>query len=150
MQDHIVFFSKNRNFVAHFAQHMMDIKPKSFKNEYETTFILNPELSGGEYKQAVDKYVKLIKSNGGEVHNIERWGMRKLAYPIKKKTNGYYAYIEFNANGEFIPQLDQAYRYDEDIIRFLSVRLDKHSLAYNVKRREQGFGMRKELNKKRS
>ena len=125
----------------------MDIKPSSFKNEYETTFILTPDLPEGEHRQAVDKYVKLIKDNGGKVHNIEHWGMRKLAYPIEKKSSGYYAYVEFNADGDFIGKLDQTYRYDDQVIRFLTVRLEKHALAFNKKRREQGFGLRKEAKK---
>ncbi|MCL4137622.1 UNVERIFIED_CONTAM: hypothetical protein GTU68_026783 [Idotea baltica] len=121
----------------------MDIKPKSFPSEYETTFILNPELSEGEHKQAVDKIVQLIKEDGGKVHNIEQWGMRKLAYPIERKTNGYYAYIEFKGNGEFIEKLERNYRYDDQVLRYLTVKLEKHALAFNVKRREQGFGLRK-------
>lgn len=123
----------------------MDITPKSFKSDYETTFILTPELSEDAQKQAADKFVKLIRDNGGEIINIEHWGMRKLAYPIKKQTNGYYTYVEFRIDGDFISRLDQEYRYDVNIMRFLTVKLDKHSLAYNNKRREQGFGMRKEL-----
>ena len=125
----------------------MDIKAPSFKNEYETTFILNPDLSEGEYKQTVDKYVKMIKDRGGEVHNIEHWGKRKLAYAIQRKTNGFYAYLEFNAEPTFITDLEQTYRYDESVIRYLTVKLDHHMLAYNKKRRDQGFGMRKELKK---
>ncbi|MEM6768012.1 MAG: 30S ribosomal protein S6 [Bacteroidota bacterium] len=124
---------------------MIEIEIKKFQQEYETTFILIPELSEGEHRQLVDKYISMIKDNGGEVHNIEHWGMRKLAYPIAKKTNGYYAFIEFRADTEFIDNLEQAYRYDESVVRYLTVKLEKHALEYNVKRREQGFGMRKDL-----
>lgn len=123
----------------------MDITPKSFKSDYETTFILTPELSEDAQKQAADKFVKLIRDNGGEIINIEHWGMRKLAYPIGKQTNGHYTYVEFRINGDFISRLDQEYRYDTNVMRFLTIKLDKHSLAYNNKRREQGFGLRKEL-----
>ncbi|MDX2282657.1 MAG: 30S ribosomal protein S6 [Bacteroidia bacterium] len=122
----------------------MDITPKSFKQEYETTFILNPDLPEGEHKKAVDKFVRLIQENSGEIHNIEHWGIRKLAYPIGRNRSGYYAYMEFRAPGELIEKLEQAYRYDEQIIRFLTVTLDKDALAFNKKRREQGFGLRKE------
>lgn len=125
----------------------MDIKPKKFTNEYETTFILNPELSEDEQKQAVDTIVQLIKDNDGKVHNIEHWGIRKLTYPIGKRTNGYYTYIEFMASGEFISRLERDFRYNEQVMRYLTVKLDKHSLAFNKKRREQGFGLRKDLKK---
>ncbi|MEM7368054.1 MAG: 30S ribosomal protein S6 [Bacteroidota bacterium] len=121
----------------------MDIKPKSFKNDYETTFILSPELPESEHRAAVEKFVSLIKDNDGEVSNIEHWGMRRLAYPIVKKTNGYYAFLEFRAFGDLIAKLEQAYRYDDQVIRYLTVRLDRHSFAFNNKRREQGFGLRK-------
>lgn len=122
----------------------MDIKPKSFHSEYETTFILTPELPEGEQKAAVDKVVKYIKDNDGEVHNIEHWGMRRLAYPINRKHNGYYAFIEFRGPGELISKLEQGFRYDDNVIRYLTVKLDKHHLAFNKKRREQSFGLRKE------
>ncbi len=123
----------------------MDIKPKTFLNEYETTFIIAPELTTEEQRAKVDKFVNLIKEDGGTIHNIEHWGVRKLAYPIKKRTNGYYAYIEFRGSTEFIDRLEQAYKYDEGIIRYLTVKLDKFALEFNEKRRAQGFGMRKDL-----
>jgi small subunit ribosomal protein S6 len=125
----------------------MDITPKSFNNEYETTFILIPELSGDDQKQAVDKIVQLIKENGGTIHSMEHWGVRKLTYPIARKTSGFYAYIEFNSPSELIPKLEQAYRYDDQVLRYLTVKLDKHALAFNKKRRDQGFGLRKEAKK---
>ncbi|MDX1907055.1 MAG: 30S ribosomal protein S6 [Bacteroidia bacterium] len=125
----------------------MDIKPKSFQNEYETTFIVNPDLPGDEHKKAVDKFVKLIEDNGGTIHNVERWGVRRMAYSINRHRSGYYAYIEFRGNAEFIEKLEQNYRYDEQIIRYLTVKLDKHAVAFNNKRRELGFGLRKEVTK---
>ncbi len=122
----------------------MDIQPKKFKQEYETTFILLPDMPEGEHQQAVDKFVKMIQDAGGTMRNIEHWGIRQLAYPIQRKTSGYYAFLEFEADPEFISKLDQAYRYDEQVIRFLTVKLEKHAFEFNQKRREQGFGLRKE------
>ena len=126
---------------------MIEIKPKSFKQDYETTFILIPELPEAEQKQAVDKFVNLIKENDGKVHNIEHWGMRKLAYSIKRRTNGHYVFVEFTAGPEFIEKLEQAYRYDDSVLRYLTVRLDKFHKEFNIKRREQGFGLRKDAKK---
>ncbi|MDP5169708.1 MAG: 30S ribosomal protein S6 [Bacteroidia bacterium] len=122
----------------------MDIQPKKFKQEYETTFILLPDLPEGEHQQAVDKFVKMIQESTGTVHNIEHWGIRKLAYPIQRKTTGYYAFVEFQADPEFIAKLDQSYRYDDQVIRYLTVKLEKHAFEFNKKRRELGFGTRKE------
>lgn len=122
----------------------MDIEIKKFKSEYETTVILNPELSEADCKKAVDKVVKFIKDNDGAVHNIEHWGMRRLAYPINRKTNGYYAYVEFNAYADLIEQMERNFRYDDQVMRYLSVKLERHALAFNQKRRDQGFGLRKD------
>ncbi len=122
----------------------MDIKPELFKFEYETTFILTPDLPEVELRTAVDKFVNLIKEHNGEVRNIEHWGLRKLAYSIERKTNGNYVFVEFSAFPDFVKVLDLAYRYDEKILRYLTVKMDKHHLAFNVKRREQGFGLRKD------
>lgn len=126
---------------------MIEIKPKSFKQDYETTFILIPDLPEVEQKQAVDKFVNLIKENDGEVHNIEHWGMRKLAYSIKRRTNGYYVFVEFTTYPEFIKKLEQTYLYDDNVIRYLTVKLDKFHKEFNIKRREQGFGLRKDAKK---
>jgi small subunit ribosomal protein S6 len=121
----------------------MDITPKVFKNDYETTFITAPEMTEAEHKEVVEKYLNLLRSNDAEIINIEHWGLRKLAYPIDAKNNGYYTYVEFTAYGTLVSKLEKEYGYDERILRYLTVRLDKHAVAYNNKRREQGFGMRK-------
>lgn len=121
----------------------MDIQVKRFKSHYETTFVLTPELSEEERKTAVEKFVQLIQSNEGSISNTEDWGLRKLAYPIETKTNGYYTFLEFTAYGDLISKLETAYKYDEKVLRYLTVVLDKHAVAYNQKRRENNFGLRK-------
>lgn len=126
---------------------MMDIQPKVFKNNYEMTFIVTPEVSEADYKTVVSKFTGMVKEADGEVTSIENWGVRKLAYPISKKTNGYYCYVEFSAFGTLIQKLEKEFKYDENILRYLTVSLNKHALAYNDRRREQGMGMRATLNK---
>jgi small subunit ribosomal protein S6 len=123
----------------------MDIKPEEFKRNYETTFIITPELAEAESKKTVDRFVKMIQEDGGEIINIERWGVRKLAYPIERKSSGYYALVEFTAFGTFIEKLEKEFKYDETILRYLTVKLEKHGVEYNNKRRELGFGMRSKL-----
>ncbi|MBR7027305.1 MAG: 30S ribosomal protein S6, partial [Bacteroidales bacterium] len=86
-------------------------------NQYETVFIATPVLSESQMKEAVAKYTDLIKGNNGEVVYEEDWGLRKLAYPIQKKTTGFYHLIEFKAEPEFINTLETQYRRDERIIR---------------------------------
>ena len=102
---------------------------------YETVFIATPVLSDVQMKEAVSKYLSLIKENGGEVVYEEDWGLRKLAYPIQKKTTGFYYLVEFKAEPSFINVLETQYRRDERIIRFLTFAMDKHAVAYAEKRR---------------
>ena len=103
--------------------------------QYETVFIATPVLSDAQMKEAVAKYLDLIKENGGEVVYEQDWGLRKLDYPIQKKTTGFYHLIEFKAEPAFISKLETQYRRDERIIRFLTFAMDKHAIAYAEKRR---------------
>ncbi len=102
---------------------------------YETVFIATPVLSDVQMKEAVAKYLDLIKENGGEVVYEQDWGLRKLAYPIQKKTTGFYHLIEFKAEPAFIKTLETQYKRDERIIRFLTFAMDKYAVAYAEKRR---------------
>ncbi|MDD4193127.1 MAG: 30S ribosomal protein S6 [Mangrovibacterium sp.] len=105
------------------------------KNQYETVFIATPVLSDVQIKEAVSKFRDIITQNGGEIVNEEDWGLRKLAYPIQKKSTGFYHLFEFKAEPEFIQTLEIQYKRDERIIRFLTFRLDKHAIEYSEKRR---------------
>ena len=68
-------------------------------NHYETVFILTPVLSDAQMKEAVDKFKAVITDNAGAIVNEENWGLRKLAYPIQKKSTGFYSLIEFSCCG---------------------------------------------------
>ena len=103
---------------------------------YETVFIATPVLSEAQMKEAVAKYTKLITDNGGEIVYQEDWGLKQLAYPIQHKTSGFYYLIEFKANPEFIATLETQYHRDERIIRYITVALDKHAVAYAEHRRQ--------------
>jgi small subunit ribosomal protein S6 len=111
---------------------------------YETVFIVDPVLSEQQIKDTVAKFKKLISDNGGEVYHAEEWGMKKLAYPIDNKKTGFYSLVEFKAAGEFIKKLEIEYRRDENIIRFLTLSLDKHAIEFNVKRRQGVYNKKKE------
>ncbi|MCR5588123.1 MAG: 30S ribosomal protein S6 [Bacteroidales bacterium] len=103
--------------------------------QYETVFIATPVLSEEQMKETVKKYIDLLTSKGAEIVYENNWGMRKLAYPIRKKTTGFYYLIEFRAEGSVINDLEIAYKRDERLLRFLTVSLDKHAVAYNEKKR---------------
>ena len=104
-------------------------------NNYETVFILTPVLSEPQMKEAVEQYKELLVKEGAEIVNEENWGLKKLAYPIQKKSTGFYELIEFKANPEVISKLETAYRRDERIIRFMSFKMDKFAAEYAAKRR---------------
>ena len=103
--------------------------------QYETVFIATPVLSDAQMKEAVAKYASLITDNGGEIVHQEDWGLKKLAYPIQKKTTGFYHLIEFKANPDFINAFEIQFKRDERIIRFQTVAMDKHAIAYAERRR---------------
>lgn len=106
---------------------------------YETVFILNPVLSEEQAKDTVDKFVKVLTSAKAEILNQENWGLKKLAYPINKKSTGFYTLIEFAAEPEVIATLETEFRRDESVMRFLTVTLDKHAVTYNERRRKGEF-----------
>lgn len=110
---------------------------KIMLNQYETVFIATPVLSEIQMKEAVQKFKKVITDNGGEIVHEENWGLKKLAYPIQKKSTGFYYLLEFRGPGELIEQLELQYRRDERIIRFLTFKMDKYAVQYAEKKRKQ-------------
>ena len=104
-------------------------------NHYETVFILTPVLSEPQMKEAVEKFKEFLTSNGAEIINEENWGLRKLAYPIQKKSTGFYNLFEFKADPSLIKKLEVTFRRDERILRFLTFRLEKYAVEYAEKRR---------------
>ena len=111
---------------------------------YETVFILTPVLTEEQMKDAVKKYTNYITEHGGEIVHEDLWGLRKLAYPIQKKSNGFYSHVEFKAPSDLIAKLEVEFKRDERILRFLTVSLDKHALDYNERKRNGLIGKKKE------
>jgi small subunit ribosomal protein S6 len=103
--------------------------------QYETVFIVTPVLSEAQMKEAVSKFKKFLTDSGAEIVHSDSWGLKKLAYPIQKKTTGFYTLVEFTAEPELIEKLETEYRRDERIIRFLTFRMDKFAIEYSVKKR---------------
>ena len=103
--------------------------------QYETVFIATPVLSEAQMKETVKKYIDYIVAKGGEIVYEEDWGLKQLAYPIQKKTTGFYYLIEFKADTQVIERLETQYRRDERIMRFLTFAMDKHAVAYAERRR---------------
>ena len=112
-------------------------------NNYETVFILTPVLSDAQMKEAVGKFKNLLQEAGAEIVNEENWGLRKLAYPIDKKTTGFYTLLEFKADPTVVDKLEVNFRRDERVIRFLTVKQDRFATEYAEKRRNN-LGKRRE------
>jgi len=105
--------------------------------QYETVFIMTPVLSEDQMKEAVEKFRNFLKEKKAEIVFEDNWGLKKLTYPIQKKSTGFYHLIEFKAEGNVIADLETAFKRDERIIRFMTVALDKHAVAYNEKKRKE-------------
>ncbi len=105
--------------------------------KYETVFILTPVLSDAQMKEAVEKFTKVLTDNGATIVNCEEWGLRKLAYPIQKKSTGFYSLVEFEGEPTIVKKLETAFRRDERVIRFLTFRQDKYAAEYAEKRRNR-------------
>ena len=106
-------------------------------SNYETVFILNPVLSETQIKETVKKFEDYLVSKGAEMIWKEDWGLKKLAYPIQNKKSGFYHLFEFEAEGTAIDPFELEFRRDDSVMRYLTVKLDKHAKAWAEKRREK-------------
>tara|TARA_R110002096_G_scaffold329006_1_gene522989 strand:- start:26236 stop:26625 length:390 start_codon:yes stop_codon:yes gene_type:complete len=100
------------------------------KNYYEFTYILNPVLEEDKYKEAVEKVSALITTNGGEIEEVDEWGLRPFAYNIDKKGNGYYVNMYFTAPAEAIAKIDRVLRIDDDVLRHIALKYDAKMLRH--------------------
>ena len=89
---------------------------------YETIIILKPQLSDADVSEFVDKTKKLITSEGGAIVGDDRWGRRRLAYPVKKFREGFYVLLRFSASSSVFKRLNQYFRIQENVLRTLTVK----------------------------
>ncbi len=103
------------------------------RRQYETTFIVNASLDDSQIDAVIGRVQDTITKNGGTIQAVNKWGRKRLAYPISKKTNGFYVNIEFLAPGTVLALLDRSYQLDEMILRYLTIVLDAKALALKAK-----------------
>ncbi len=127
----------NKVVFLHALGKVLRINKNLFMSHYETVFILNPVLSEDQIKETVKKFEDFLVSRGAKMISKENWGLKKLAYPIQHKKSGFYHLFEYTAEGEAINELEVEFKRDERIMRFLSVKLDKHAIAWAEKRRDR-------------
>src|SRR5690606_22508245 len=112
-------------------------------NTYELTYIVNAVLSDQQIKEVVARVTRNIQENGGEIIEVDEWGTRRLAYPIRKKRNGYYVNVYFRAPGEAIARLEPLLEIDDDILRYLTLRYDAKMLRYYEQSKDASRPIRK-------
>ena len=95
--------------------------------KYETIFITQPELGEDDLKALTGKVKDIIAAQNGECVRLEDWGIRKLAYPIRKCMRGRYFYLNFAASSALIAELERRLRLDDKVLRYQSVKLEKEA-----------------------
>ena len=91
---------------------------------YECTFICSPDLDAAKVDEIVSKVSKIVETSNGTVKNLQQLGKKKLAYNIKKFREGNYVYVEFDANGSVVLSLENFFKVNDDVIRFLTVKVE--------------------------
>jgi len=98
------------------------------KRVYESAVLLNAALEDEVIKNIIGRIKETISTNGGEIREIEDWGRKRLAYIVNKSKIGYYVFFRFNALPDLIPKLERFYQLDDNILRYLTVKLTKEAL----------------------
>jgi len=106
------------------------------KRTYESVVIINAALEDDQIEATIARMQETITTHGGEIIEVEKWGRKRLAYPIKKAKSGYYVIFRFNATTDLISVLERNYRLDENVIRYLTIQLDKFALEAIAKQKE--------------
>ncbi len=107
------------------------------QKQYESVVIINATLEDDKVESVIKKIQDTLTNGGAEITDVEKWGRKRLAYPIKKQKTGYYVVIRFISDPAFIAKLDRFYRLEEEIYRSLTVILDKEALAYLAKKKSE-------------
>ena len=95
---------------------------------YESVIIINAALEDEQIDLVISKIVDNLKLNGGEVIDVDKWGRKRLAYPIQKSKSGYYLLIRYDAPTDLIKKFERTLRLDENVIRYISILLDNRAL----------------------
>ncbi len=91
---------------------------------YEELFIVKPDTAEEEIDQAVEQVKGVIASGGGSVDKVDKWGVRKLAYRVKKQDDGYYILIQFSSSPDTVKEVERRLRVSDLVLKYLTVRID--------------------------
>ncbi len=103
---------------------------------YEELFIVKPDTVEEEIDKAIEQLRQFITGKGGEVDKIDKWGVRKLAYRIRKQHEGFYVLLQFHASPELVREIERRLRVSDLVMKFLTVRVDE-KLKKIEKRKKQ-------------
>jgi small subunit ribosomal protein S6 len=106
------------------------------KRTYESVAIINAALEDDQIESTISRMQETITTHGGEILDLDKWGRKRLAYPINKAKSGYYVIFRFNASTDLIATFERNYRLDENVIRYLTIQLDKYALEAIAKQKE--------------
>ena len=101
---------------------------------YETIFIVKPEKTPEETEKDLELILGNMQSHNCDVLDIEKWGRKKLAYKIENFAEGYYFLIKFNSEASYPKELEKRYNFNENIIRYITVKLDNN---YHTKKKTE-------------
>ena len=93
-------------------------------NNYEVLYILNSEQDDETIAAQAEKFANLVTANGGEVVKVDKWGRRRLAYPINFKNEGFYVLMNIKAGSELPAELERNFWISEEVMRYIVVRLE--------------------------
>jgi small subunit ribosomal protein S6 len=95
---------------------------------YESVALINATLEDPQIDSIIEKIQDFIVKQGGTIRTVDKWGRKRLAYPINKKNNGFFAVFEFEAPGDAIAKLSRYYALEEQVLRHLTIQLDRNAL----------------------
>jgi len=106
---------------------------------YETTFILRPNLGEDQFTEVIDRTCAIITDDGGTIINTDRWGMKRLAYEIKKEVQGYYVNLNYAAPGKTVSEIERIFRIDDRLLRYLTIKLAESIDQDAITKAQDGF-----------
>jgi small subunit ribosomal protein S6 len=115
------------------------------KGVYESAILINAALDDQQIESIITRVKDLVTNNGGEIREIENWGRKRLAYPVAKSKIGYYAIFRFDAPGDIVAKLERFYTLDEQILRFVTLKLSKDALEQIEKNKTLSATLKEEI-----
>ena len=116
------------------------------KNTYESAVLINAALDDEQIQAQISRIKEAITSNAGEIKEVEDWGRKRLAYPINKSKLGYYVFYKYEAENTTVSKLERMFNLDEQILRYLTIKLDETALEYlEQKKKNAALKLEEEL-----